>query len=243
MGNVNSLLDERLKKKKSVKMAALAKQSAEGGRSGFSGLFQPIAISEEERDILEEILKSYTKDESTLDQDLRELIGISSEVKAINHQAALLHGERIKKAQNILKEYADGAFTAWLIATYGNRQTPYNFLQYFEFFQLMPKALHPQLEVMPRQAVYTLASREGSLKLKEEIIKSYQGETKEELLQRIRDLFPLEADDKRKQNFGAAAIQGLKRVISLLARNKRRLGLAQREEVLDLLTTIKRIVD
>ena len=243
MGNVNSLLDQRLGKKKSVKMEALAKQSAEGSRTGFSGIFHPIEISEEERDVLEGILRHHMRDESTLDADLRNLEAISSEVKAINHQAALLHGERIKKAQQILKKYAEGAFTAWLIATYGNRQTPYNFLQYFEFFQSMPKILHPQIEMMPRQAIYTLASREGPLKLKEEIVKGYQGETKEEILQKIRDSFPLEADDRRKQNHAMNAIQGLKRVISLLARNKRRLGLAQREEVLDLIATIKKIVN
>ena len=96
-----------------------------------------------------------------LSNDLNHLISLTSEVKAINNQAALLHGERIKKAHQILTRYRDGAFTAWLMAAYGNRQTPYNLMQYYEFCEAMPKQLASKIELMPRQAIYVFASREG----------------------------------------------------------------------------------
>src|SRR6185437_5934673 len=114
------------------------KQSANGNLSSFSGVFSIADLSNHEKSSIETILKDYAIDPENLDDDLAHLISITSEVKAINNQAALLHGERIKKAHTILTRYRDGAFTAWLIAAYGNRQTPYNFLQYFEFCEAMP---------------------------------------------------------------------------------------------------------
>lgn len=79
-------------------------------------------------------MTQFSSGEGNLTLDLAELSLITSEVKAINNQAAILHGERIKKAQTLLKSYQEGAFSAWLNATYGNRQTPYNLMQYYEFF-------------------------------------------------------------------------------------------------------------
>ncbi len=241
--SINDLLDARMSKKTDkTKMKSLAQQSIDGNRSGFSGIFQPIDMSETEKDVIESILREYTFDESTLDQDHKTLLHISSEIKAINHQSALLHGERIKKAQELLKTYKDGAFSAWLIAAYGNRQTPYNFLQYYEFYQQISKPLRPQLEKMPRQAIYTLASREGAFILKEKLVQDYNNETKNELLQMIRELFPLAERDQRKQNLGESAILHLKRVASMLARNKRRLSVKQKEEALELLRTIQKLI-
>ena len=143
---------------------------------------------------------SYGQEHNALQQDLEALIRITSEVKAINNQAALLHGERIKKAHAILTKYKEGAFTAWLIEAYGNRQTPYNFWQYFEFYSQLPKTLHPQLEIIPRQAIYTLASRNGKLDEKIEILQSYQGESKQQMLEKIRLRFPLNKEDKRQKS-------------------------------------------
>ena len=123
--------------------------------------------TKKKKQTIESILKSFRLNESyDFDDDLKALMAITSEVKAITNQAVILHGERIKRAQEILKKYRDGAFTAWLFATYGNRQTPYNFLQYYEFYTVMPQALHPKLDQMPRQAVYSLASRAGALREK-----------------------------------------------------------------------------
>src|SRR5262249_38023900 len=151
--NVNSILDQRMKKPSNTsKMAAMAKQSASGNLTSFSGVFSIAELSAKEKNTLAEILKSYANEEQDFSTDLDILISLTAEVKAINNQAALLHGERIKKAHHVLTRYRDGAFTAWLIAAYGNRQTPYNLMQYYEFCEVMPKQLRPQIELMPRQA-------------------------------------------------------------------------------------------
>ena len=109
-----------------------------------------------------------------------------------------------------MTRYRDGAFTAWLIAAYGNRQTPYNLMQYYEFCEAMPKQLRPQIELMPRQAIYVLATRAGSIKQKQGIVENYQGETKAEMLALIRQAFPLDHGDKRKQKFGPLLLQSFR---------------------------------
>ncbi len=220
MGKFNDLLNLRFKQKEATtqpKMTALVERTSSGELSSFSGVFRVAALSPAERGAIEEILKSFAlATEENFESDLRSLLAITSEVKAITNQAVILHGERIKRAQEILKKYREGAFTAWLYTTYGNRQTPYNFLQYYEFYTLMPAALHTKIDQMPRQAVYTLASRVGAPDKKEAIVQSYEGQTKQELLSLIRKEFPLSEEDKRMPQFAHHAILFLKRAREML---------------------------
>jgi len=243
MSKVNALLTQRLRKTdSSSKMAAMAQQSANGHLSSFSGLFSISELSEREKSAIETILKEYAFDHEDVEQDLANLISITSEVKAINNQAALLHGERIKKAHTILTRYRDGAFTAWLLAAYGNRQTPYNLMQYYEFHEAMPKRLRLQIEAMPRQAIYTLASREGALEKKQEIVEKYQGETKAELLILIREAFPLDEKDGRRKNSGESAIEALRRLHRDLKKRPTHFTRTQKEAAMTLLEEIQRLI-
>lgn len=244
MSNVSALLTQRTKKSEfSGKMAALAKQSASGNLTSFSGMFSVTELSGADKSDLERLLHSYTTDGENLHSDLEALIAITGEVKAINNQAALLHGERIKKAQMILTRYRDGAFTAWLINTYGNRQTPYNFLQYYDFYEAIPKTLRPRLETMPRQAVYTLASREGALEKKQLIIEKYQGETKAELLSAIREEFPLDAGDGRQRDFGEEAIKNLEKASKLLMSPQAALSPLQKTAIKQCLRQLSQLIN
>ncbi len=217
MSKVNDLLFSRLKQKFS-KMTELAEVSSKGQLSSFSGVFKVHPLSDQEQTSLEELLKSYQGEmEVSIERDLHVLSGLTSEIKAISNQAAILHGERIKKAQEIFKNYRDGAFSTWLLTTYGNRQTPYNFLQYYEFYLSLPSDLLPKLDEMPRQAVYTLASRDAPLEKKKELLENYQGETKNEVLELIRQTFPLEESDGRKEDLpliASSMIQKLSRLLS-----------------------------
>lgn len=240
MGNIQAILNQRVKKNEnSSKMAVMAKQSSAGQLSSFSGIFGVAELSSQEKTALELLLQQFDNGSESKDSDLQQLISITSEVKAINNQAAILHGERIKKAHAILTRYRDGAFTAWLIATYGNRQTPYNLMQYFEFYDAMPKNLRPLLEEMPRQAVYTLASRTGEMSAKQQIVSNYKGETKAELLSLIRQLFPLEKDDKRRSSMGENAIQILEKLLKQFKVDTQPFTKHQKQTILDLLDQIR----
>jgi hypothetical protein len=219
MSKFNDLLNLRFKSRESQqpKVTALVERSSNGDLSSFSGVFRISALNDKEKADLEAILRSFRTSETyDVDTDLKALTAITSEVKAITNQAAILHGERIKRAQEILKKYKDGAFTAWLFAFYGNRQTPYNFLQYYEFYTAMPQTLHPKIDQMPRQAVYSLASRQGDQEKKEAIVRNYNGQPKQELLQLIRLQFPLAEEDKRHPNYAAHAFAFLKRAREMM---------------------------
>lgn len=219
MSKFNDLLHLRFKQKDSQqpKMTALVERSNNGELSSFSGVFRVAQLNEKEKADIESILRNFRTSEAyDFEPDFKALMAITSEVKAITNQAVILHGERIKRAQEILKNYRDGAFTAWLFSTYGNRQTPYNFLQYYEFYTLLPQTLHTKLDQMPRQVIYSLASRAGAFDKKESIVKNYTGQAKEELLKLIRLEFPLAEDDKRLPQFAHNAIQLLKRARDLV---------------------------
>jgi hypothetical protein len=219
MSKFNDLLNLRFRGKPSQapKMTALVERSSNGELSSFSGVFRVTALNASEKNDLEAILKSFRWTEGDeVETDLKALVGITSEVKAITNQAVILHGERIQRAQAILKKYRDGAFTAWLFTTYGNRQTPYNFLQYYEFYTAMPQPLQVKIDQMPRQAVYSLASRLGPMEKKETIVRNYNGQAKQELLQLIRIEFPLADEDKRHPNFASHAIVFLKRAREMM---------------------------
>lgn len=220
MSKVNDLLFSRLKQKFS-KMTELAEVSSRGQLSSFSGVFKVHPLSDLEQNSLEELLKSYQGEiEVSIERDLHQLSGITSEIKAISNQAAILHGERIQKAQEIFKNYRDGAFSAWLLATYGNRQTPYNFLQYYEFYLELPRDLIPKLDEMPRQAIYTLASRDAPFEKKREVLENYRGETKNELLELIRQNFPLEESDGRRENLSLMATQMIQKLHRLMSQKR-----------------------
>ncbi|OGN59445.1 MAG: hypothetical protein A3F40_04900 [Chlamydiae bacterium RIFCSPHIGHO2_12_FULL_27_8] len=213
MVKFNELLSLRLRsKEKPPKMSELAERSNDGNLSSFSGVFKLNKLNSDEKAKISNILESFKIENSDTNNDLDELIKITSEVKAITNQAVILHGERVKKAQEILKKYKEGAFSAWLMSTYGNRQTPYNFLQYYEFYMTMPNDLRGQIDAMPRQAIYTLASRDGDPEKKQDIIKNYQGQPKQELLSIIRKLFPLSQSDKRQPNIADGIITTLQRL-------------------------------
>lgn len=245
MTKVNSLLTQRLKMatEKLSKMTHLAELSSSGNLSSFSGVFRVASLSAKEQEDIQAILNQYGTEEKDTNEDLQMLIAITSEVKAINNQAAILHGERIKKAQSILKNYRDGAFSAWLISTYGNRQTPYNFLQYYELYTAIPKMLHPKLDEMPRQAVYALASRNGPLEKKEEIVRNYSGEPKQELLSLIRQVFPLAQEDKRGQDLASYAINALARLHAILNHPLFRPDQDQKKEIKKLLKSLNSLTE
>jgi hypothetical protein len=241
MGSINSQLSQRLKTSKhSHKMTALAEKSAEGSLTSFSGLFGSQELQAAEKHLIENLLERYAPDDDPLrrSQDLSSLIALTSEVKAINNQAALLHGERIKKAQDILLHYQEGAFSSWLITTYGNRQTPYNFLLYYNFWLAVPSSLHPTVEKMPRQAVYSLSSRHGEAEKKIAVVENYKGETKSELLTIIREAFPLSADDKRKEEPGKCILKKLLFVKKKVQQRSLSITPKQKDAILSLLEEI-----
>lgn len=245
MKKVNSLLSDRFKAatEKLSKMTHLVEMSANGNLSSFSGVFRVTPLNEFEQETLKNLLNHYKTEETETAEDLTELFSLTAEVKAINNQAIILHGERIKKARDLLKTYQEGAFSAWLVATYGNRQTPYNFLQYYELYTKLPLHLQQRLDDMPKQAVYSLASREGPFEQKQCLIEGYSGQPKKELLNLIRDTFPLGKSDQRASDMAEVTISTLERLLKDLQERPFTPTPKQKKAILHLLKGVKSLLE
>lgn len=245
MAKINSLLSQRLKtaSDKLSKMTNLVELSSSGNLSSFAGVFRVTELNQNETLCLKALLNQYKNKNQEIIKDLESLSTLTAEVKAINSQAIILHGERIKKAQKILTAYQEGVFSAWLISTYGNRQTPYNFLQYYELYSTIPSSLHERLDLIPRQAAYSLASRQGSLIQKQKIIEAYKGQPKQELLELIRITFPLSIKDKRTQDVAQLAISSLKKILEQMMKPAFCPSDQQKQQLLKVLKQLKNSVE
>jgi hypothetical protein len=240
MDKMQEMLEGRFATNGSQKVKALAKQSSDGRLTGFSGLFKIIELADMEKANLEAILHKHAPDSTCdIEKDFAALSNITAEIKAITNQAAILHGERIMRAQKILKSYQEGAFSAWLLATYGNRQTPYNFLLYYELYEQLPPELKNQAERLPRQAMYTLASRDAPLEKKKALIAEYKGETKQQMLERIRLAFPLSSDDKRRENPAQSLLLNIERLVAYYKKHEEAISEDEKHQVI---TALKKIL-
>lgn len=217
MAKANALATALLEKSGAIKEKKEFKESFEVTKpavmSGFRGMFGEHALSRQEEERIENILHEHVKDDVIVEEDCKNLFRLTSEIKAISNQSILLHGERIKRAQDILKKYKEGAFTSWLLTTYGNRQTPYSMLQYYELYLLLPVQEKVLIENLPKKAAYTLASRQGALDEKRELLKAFKGEKQQEILLRIRQAFPKSEDDKRSRSPHSSLVRELERVV------------------------------
>ncbi len=216
MSKKTNPLFQRFNNERSSKIKTLAEESSSGAKSGFGGIFQVQPASDDQRQLLKSALKVYCPPKAqAFDGDVEKLMQLMLEVKAISHQALLLHGQRIQSAKEILRDYREGAFSAWLVHAYGNRQTPYNFLQYFEFFQALPEKHRAQVEKLPRQVVYRLASRKDHLLKKLALIERCSGLSARNFLQQLRRELPLKPlDQRRAPNAILAALERAKELIA-----------------------------
>ena len=95
---------------------------------------------------------------------------------------------------------------------------------------------------MPRQAIYTLASRTGDLDEKVNIVKNYSGQTKQEILSLIRKRFPLDRDDKRLPNIANQSISSLLRLKDLFTHSLFDPSDKQKRKIMDLLKELQNLI-
>lgn len=219
-------------------------------QSSFHNTFNVVSLEEKEASSIERLLVDNYQpgmiNEEQVQTDCEALKGITAEIRAINKQGVLLLGKRIQKARDLLKNYGDGqgVFTQWLVKTFGNRRTAYNILSYYEFYQSLPnEGLKMKLRSMPVQAVYTLASRDGPLDVKKDIIKNYAGEKQKDTILLIQERIPLLEGDKRKKKEAiSSSIENLERLCETFEKRKEYLTETQRTEVKEILSRFSSIL-
>jgi len=195
--------------------------------------------------LVEEILPGLRSEEQ-LAQDLDVLRRLTAEVKSISKQGALLVGERIYQARELLKNYGDGrtSFNRWIQLTFSNsRRTAFNALAYFEFHRALPdEGLRSMLKRMPNKAAYVLAAREGSIEAKADIIREYHQQKAEEIIPVIQDKLPA-AQDKKKLSKDASSqlilkILTMSRRLTLRKNYLSALNKAELEEIIHILQSM-----
>lgn len=110
---------------------------------------------------------------------------------------------------------------------------------YYELIELLPIELKSKAETLPRQVMYTLASRQAPLEKKKSIISSYNGETKQEMLERIRLALPLPSKDKRAVKSAETVLANLERLIAYYNRHE---ATIDREEKDEIATSLKKFL-
>ena len=217
-------------------------------KKAFRAEFISAPLSDEENQQIHQLLEaSFTEGQFSTDEvekDHQNLTELTTQIRAIEVQSVLLHGDRIYKAQSILKKYQDGTFSNWLQLAYGNRQTPYRYLQFYDLFNKLEKDEKELMNSMPKQSAYKLASRNGEIEKKVEIIKEYHDCPQSEINQAIQEAFPLKSKDKRraKEN-DADTIKVIRLNLRKLVRRKEELGQDTRKSLADIRLLIDDILD
>lgn len=172
--------------------------------NSFNSVFNIKSLDLQEASRIEQLLKdNFHPDkvvEEQIKKDVEQLKQITSEIKAIGKQGTILMGERVHRAKELLKPYKDGTFTKWLESTFGTRKTGYNMLAYYDLYTALPHDnLREHFKKIPQRAAYILASREGNIDTKVEIINESHNRSHLELINLIQEKLPVTINDKRKR--------------------------------------------
>ena len=137
-------------------------------------------------------------EEKQVIRDIQKIKNITAEIRSISKQGVVLMGERVQRAQMILKSYKDGTFSQWLETTFGSKKTGYNVLAYFELYEkLSNDDIREMLKKIPLRAAYVIASRSGNTQVKEEIIRENYHLGHDEFVTIIQEKLPIATADRR----------------------------------------------
>lgn len=213
MSKSNKTAQDFFKKKKAEKKEDVFQEAFEvrpANTSPLDAFLGSADLSNEEKEYLRsELLEQAKSGNISVDQaekDSEELLGLSSQIRAITKQSIILHGERIFKAQKILAKYRKSMWQTWLKVSYGNRQTPYNFLYYYNLYKAVPKEDQSLIQQMPVRAAYLLSSRDGEMKKKLEIIRNHATNSQKDLISVIQKAFPTAESDGRGRREGSRGL-------------------------------------
>lgn len=199
----------------------------------FSDKLDPAEEEQIEGLLLEGVLPEISSKE--LDADINEIKRATSEIKSIQKQGIVLAGERIFKVRGILKFYKDGTFNKWLELTLGSRKTGYNLLAYYDFYTKLPnEEFKNKFQDIPQKAAYILASREGDMQKKLDIISSSKELKIDDIISKIKNDLPLKTSKSISQKSNSKLIRSLQGILNQICESKDHLSEEDRLELVSL---------
>ncbi|MES2199124.1 MAG: CT583 family protein [Chlamydiota bacterium] len=167
-------------------------------------------------------------------EDMTALATVTKELKAINRQNIVLLGERISKAREILR-YSEKGFKQWLHLVFGSHSTGYNYLNYFELHNSLPKEhLKNKLEEMPAKAAYVLASKDASIDQKVDIIETHYTEQAKNIISHVKATLSSD-EDKNLINPIDKLLDTLEKTVTKLFKMKEAFDDDQKQKILHIL--------
>lgn len=170
-------------------------------------------------------------------QNMMELVTVTKEIKAINRQNIVLLGERISKAQELLR-YSEKGFKQWLHLVFGSYSTGYNYLNYFDLHNSLTKEhLKNKLEEMPAKAAYILASKDAPIDQKIDIIETHYTEQAKNIIAHVRETLSLD-EDKKSINPIDKLLDSLEKTTGKLFKMKEALDDNQKQKILNIINDV-----
>lgn len=215
--------------------------------NSFNSMFETKPLEQAEVLAIEKLLTNNIQlalvADYQIEKDVEEIKALTAEIKAIAKQGIILMGERVYKAREILKSYINGTFTKWLEVTFGSRKTGYNLLAYYELYHKLPDLeLKEKFKKIPQKAAYILASREGDIEKKLEIIGNYHGLSAQELIFLIQESLPLIPRNRKIRKKHTKIISYFYEAIHKLKKYKEQLSIEDKEDLVKLRSTIDYIL-
>lgn len=211
--------------------------------NAFHSLFAVQELSEQESRSIERILaegyESGRSIQGEVDADVVEVKRLTKELIAIKRQEMVLIGERLSQARSIFHKYKDRSFREWLEFTFGSFKTGYNYLAFYDLYQLVPDEIKGRLKEMPAKAVYVLASKKVPIERKIAIVKDHAQETAQNLIALIRETFGSNRSVYRPTN--ESLISSIEKEASMILPNL--LDESHRRRLMALVDHLKTLID
>lgn len=188
---------------------------------------------------------SIEDNDERIQTDFEGLTRITAEIKAIDKQATVLLGERVFRAREILKPYKDGTFTRWLESTFGTKKTGYNVLSYYDLYTALPSDhLRDCMKKLPHKTAYILASRDGDIQAKFDIISEHYDKPHKTLVTLIKERLPNKPGDKRSAKISISRLlAGMHDSVEKLKKNKKLLTDSDRKHIIDIQKSLEKIIN
>ena len=171
--------------------------------NAFKSIFKIQSLDNKDSQLIEELILDNCNIQDEVEEDTIQLKQLTIEVRGILKEGALLLGEKIYKARDILKKHNKNknSFTEWLKIAFNNsRSTAYNALSYYEFHNALPNDdLKELFKKFPHKAAYLLSTRNGEFNQKLDILRMHHHLKSDELIDIIEEAMPLPHDDQRKR--------------------------------------------
>jgi predicted HTH domain antitoxin len=118
------------------------------------------------------------------------MLPLQKKMKFICNLFSISYDHELSNSGELLKNYKIGTFVKWIDVTFDSRRTGYNYLSYYDLYTCLPHNAKEGLKKISQKVAYLLASRDGGIDKKAEIINEHHNLKANELISLINEQIP-----------------------------------------------------